>query len=149
MGRVIGYMVTFTTYGTWLQGHKRGYVKNGETYEESEGLKKANKEAQKDRRFVLPNKSRELVRKAILDEAEILGQEIYAISVSATHVHIAAGVINEPIETAVARYKIRAIKKIRSTGIQGKIWTKGFDKRFCFDEEALKARVEYVKRQGN
>jgi len=27
--RIIGYMVTWTTYGTWLQGEKKGYVKNG------------------------------------------------------------------------------------------------------------------------
>ena len=30
--RIIGYMVTWTTYGTWVQGEKKGYVKNGKTW---------------------------------------------------------------------------------------------------------------------
>ena len=32
MEKTLGYMITLTTYGTWLQGDKRGYVKNGITY---------------------------------------------------------------------------------------------------------------------
>lgn len=31
MVRMIAYMLTWTTYGTWLQGDKRRYVKDGET----------------------------------------------------------------------------------------------------------------------
>ena len=27
---MIAYMVTWTTYGSWLQGDKRGYVKDGQ-----------------------------------------------------------------------------------------------------------------------
>jgi len=34
MARMIGYMLTRTTYGTWLQGDKRGYVKDGEEPED-------------------------------------------------------------------------------------------------------------------
>jgi len=29
MARMIGFMATWTTYGSWLQGSKKGYVKNG------------------------------------------------------------------------------------------------------------------------
>ena len=147
MGKVIGYMTTWTTYATWVQGHKRGYVKDGVTFGESEGLRQANKEAQKDRRFVLTKENRELVKIAILAEAEILRQRIYAISISATHIHIVAGAINELIETAVARYKRAGTKSLRENGIEGTFWTKGFDKRFCFNEEELRARIAYVKRQ--
>ena len=141
-------MTTFTTYGTWPQGNKRGYVKNGEVLGESEGLREANKKAQTDRRFVLTKENGELVRKAILDEAEILGQKVYAMTVSPTHVHIVVDVIDELIETAVARYKRASTKAIRGVGYEGKVWTKGFDKRFCFDETALRNRIKYVERQG-
>ncbi|MGD0078287.1 MAG: transposase [Sedimentisphaerales bacterium] len=148
MGKVIGYMATWTTYATWLQGHKRGYVKDSITFGESEGLRQANKEAQKDRRFALTKENCELVRKAILQEAAVLEQKIYAISVSATHIHIVVGAINELIETAVARYKRAGTKTLRENGIEGTFWTKGFDKRFCFNEKELRARIEYVNRQG-
>ena len=29
MAKTLGYMITWTTYGTWLQGDERGYVKDG------------------------------------------------------------------------------------------------------------------------
>ena len=29
---MIAYMLTWTTYGTWLQGDERGYGKDGETF---------------------------------------------------------------------------------------------------------------------
>ena len=34
MARMIGYILTWTTYDTWLQGNKRGYVKDGEEPED-------------------------------------------------------------------------------------------------------------------
>ena len=42
MAKTLGYMVTWTTYGTWLQGDERGYVKNGKILSENPALKKVN-----------------------------------------------------------------------------------------------------------
>jgi len=145
MGKVIGYMVTWTTYGTWLQGSKGGYVKDGKVGGASEGLKQANKKRQKDRKFILTKLNCEIAQKAIMDEAGRLGQEIHAMAISTTHVHMVVDVIDEPIETAVARYKRAVTKALRAEGITGKVWTRGYDKRYCFDEESLRARVEYVR----
>ena len=146
MGKVIGYMVTWTTYGTWLQGSKGGYVKDGQVHSARPGLKKANIKRQKDRKFILTRENGEVVRKAILDEAKKLGQKIYAMTVATTHVHMVVDVIDEPIETAVARYKRAGTKSMRAKGITGKVWTKGYDKRFCFDVKSLKNRIDYVER---
>jgi hypothetical protein len=146
MGKVIGYLVTWTTYGTWLQGSERGYVKDGEVRGGRPGLKKANKARQRDGKFILTKANGEIVRKAILDEAQRLGQEVHAIAIATTHVHMVVDVIDEPIETAIARYKRAGTKALRGKGITGKVWTRGYDKRFCFDEKALKARIEYVEK---
>ncbi|MHC4649174.1 MAG: transposase [Planctomycetota bacterium] len=143
---MIGYMVTWTTYGTWLQGSKRGYVKNGEVRGACARLKESNRSRQKDRRFVLTKENREWVRRAILDEAGRLGQEVVVMAISTTHVHMVVDVIDEAIETAVARYKRAATKALRAKGITGKLWTRGYDKRFCFDEKSLKDRIGYVRR---
>ena len=118
-------MVTWTTYGTWLQGSKRGYVKDGEVRGASRELKKANRKRQKGKRFVLTKVNRETVRKAIVDEATRLGQRIHAMVIGATHVHIVVDVIDESVETAVARYKRGALKALRAGGIRGKVWTRG------------------------
>lgn len=148
MGKVIGYMVTWTTYGTWLQGSERGFVKDGVVCGASPGLKDSNRARLVGRKFVLTKVNGEIVRKAIADEAVWLGQRVYAMSVAATHVHMVVDAIDETIETAVARYKLAALKALRVKGIKGKVWTRGYDKRFCFDEAAVKSRVEYVERHG-
>ena len=44
MGLLIGYMLTWTTYGSWLQGDKRGYVKNGEILGSNPELYKSNQD---------------------------------------------------------------------------------------------------------
>jgi REP element-mobilizing transposase RayT len=128
-----------------LQGSKRGYVKDGNVYGACFGLKEANIKQQKVKRFVLTKENRESVKNAILDEAKRLGQDVLAMSISATHVHMVVDVIDEPIETSVARYKRAATKVLRSNGIKGMFWTKGFDKRFCFDRDSLKERIKYVE----
>jgi len=35
---------------------------------------------------------------------------------------------------------------LKKFGFDGKVWTKGFDKWFCFSEKDLKARVDYVNK---
>ena len=44
MAGMIGFMATWTTYGTWLQGHKKGYVKNGKILEANPELEQLKQE---------------------------------------------------------------------------------------------------------
>jgi hypothetical protein len=92
MAKTLGYMVTWTTYGTWLQGDKRGYVREGKIPGWNPRLEQRNKENQTGNIIKLTNKQQKLIRKAILEEACKLEQKVY-----------------------------------------------------CFDEESLRARIDYVK----
>jgi hypothetical protein len=148
MDRVIGYMVTFTTYGTWLQGDRRGYVKDGQTFEGNEQLLDANKEAMQQGAIRLNPKQKEIVKQAILNEAKELKQTIFAILVWSSHVHIVAENIDETIGKVTGRYKAAATKALREAGLEGKVWTKGYDKRYCYDEYALRQMVAYVEGHG-
>jgi len=64
-------LLTWTTYGTWLQGSIKGFVKDGEVRGENAALQKS--------------------------------------------------------------------------GYDGKVWTRGYDKRFCFDQKGLRERTKYVE----
>lgn len=44
MARTLGYMITFTTYGIWLQGDERGFVKGGKIYAVNQSLADSNKQ---------------------------------------------------------------------------------------------------------
>ncbi len=147
--RMIGYMITWTTYGSWLQGDKRGYVKNGQVLEPNEKLKSANQKQQKYQTVRLNSKQRQIVEKAILEEAKRINHKIFAITVCPNHVHIVASVSKESIEKAVHRYKYSATLTLRKFGTQGKIWSKDFDKRFCFSDKELETKVRYVQSHNN
>ena len=66
MEKLIGYMVTWTTYGTWLQGDKRGYVKGGKILPGGDKLKAANQNQQKFQTVKLNHTQKQIVQNAIL-----------------------------------------------------------------------------------
>jgi len=116
MGKMVGYMVTWTTYGTWLQGDKRGYARDGKIYPADAGP----------------------------EEAKRIGQEILAIAVCSNHIHLVADKGNESIENAVSRYKNVSSSALKKTGFAKRVWTRCFDKRFCFSSEHLEQKIKYV-----
>jgi REP element-mobilizing transposase RayT len=145
MAKTLGYMITWTTYGSWLQGDKRGYVKEGKILPSSQPLANANKQNLSKEPVRLSDTHRQIVKDAILEKAKQLNQKMYALSVSCNHVHFVVGYIPMPMGLVVRHYKAVAQTALRKVGLAGRVWTKGFDKRYCFDEQTLKNRINYVK----
>ena len=145
MGKMIAYMVTWTTYGSWLQGDKRGYVRDGETFGENQALHTANVKRLEGKPAELTSRDRQIVREAILNKADSLGQKIYALAVCSNHVHLVVEHVSEPVEMIVSYYKNAARLALKASGFVGRVWTRGFDKRFCFDRRQLAIRVRYVQ----
>jgi REP element-mobilizing transposase RayT len=146
VAKIIGYMVTWTTYGTWLQGDKRGYVKKGEVLKGDAGRERVKRARQKRKTVRLKKEQRRVVERAIVDEMRRVGTRVHAISVWSNHVHIVAECSEMAIEDFVRRCKNAAYYALRREGFEGRVWTRGYDKRFCFDEKSLKDRVGYVQR---
>jgi len=145
MAKMLGYMLTWTTYGTWLQGNERGYVKDGAILPANESLESANRQSQSQDAVYLSAAQRKAVREAIVKEAALRGHHIFALAVSATHVHLVAQCVAEPIGRVVAWYKTAGRAVLNDLGHDGRIWTRGYDKRFCFDRATLGARIRYVE----
>ena len=145
MGRTVGYMLTWTTYGSWLQGEDKGWVKDGQIQGGNVNLKAINKRALVKDPVVLTEKQQQIVREAILKSASKLKHKIHSIAVCSNHVHIVGGYIDIPIGKIVANYKAAGRKALNECGFIGRLWTSGYDKRYCFDEQKLQALTEYVK----
>ncbi len=128
-----------------MQGDKRGYVKNAKTLAQNDKLKSANQRQQKYPMVKLNSEQKQIVQDSIVEEARRINHEIFAITVCSNHVHIVAGVSEESIEQAVHRYKYSATLALRKFGSQCKIWSKGFDKRFCFTDKELEGKIRYVQ----
>jgi len=145
MDKMLGYMITFTTYGTWLQGDKRGYVKDGEILTEDTNLLKANKSKLRTSPVILSARWKKIVQKAILEKAQNLGQNILALDVTSNHVHMVIECDDIPVEDALRYYKNAARIALRKDGFIYRLWTRGYDKRFCFTKGKLQKRIDYVK----
>jgi len=101
MKKIIGYMVTWTTYGSWLQGDERGYVKNGKTLTQNDKLKSANQRQQKHPKVKLNSEQKQIVESTIIEEAQRINHKIFTIVVCSNHVHIVAGVSKESICSSI------------------------------------------------
>ena len=146
MKKTLGYFITWTTYGTWLQGETKGYVKDGHILSENPKLRESNIKDMAKRPIKLNQRQKEIAREAILREAKKYKHKIPAIAVCTNHVHIIIEYCGEPIERIVGRYKNAACIALQKDGLSGKEWTRGYDKRYCFDEKSLKDRIDYVRR---
>ena len=137
-------MVTWTTYGSWLPGDKRGYVQNGRVLEGNKSICKACEKLLKYPAIKMNQSEKEIVRAAILKEAERINQKIETLAVCTNHIHIAARPGAKSIERTVCMYKSAATRALRNWR-KGPVWTKSFDKRFCFSEADLASRIKYIK----
>ena len=145
MAKTIAYMIIWTTYGTWLQGDERDYVKDGQILPPNQSLENSNKQNLSKKPVRLSLTHQKIVQETILQMAKQLNQKIFALSVSSAHVHILAEYIPMPIGLVVRHYKGAVQSALRKIGLSGNIWTKGFDKRYCFDERSLRNRIDYVE----
>ena len=139
-------MLTWTTYGTWLQGNKKGYVKEGKILESSEALEKDNLSRLKCSPVRLNHRQKMIVETAIKKKALELNQKILAIIVYSNHVHVVVEKDLLSIEETVSYYKNAARVALRNAGFNTRLWSRGFDKQFCYNQKELEQKIAYVKR---
>jgi len=137
-------MLTWTTYGSWLQGDRRGYVKDGEILLANKALNAANRAVMASPEVSLTAVQRRIAEDALRKEAETLGQELLAVAVGNNHVHVVVTANGLEPGNSVSHYKNAARLTLQSDGFRGRLWTRGFSKRYCFDEHGLHAMIEYV-----
>jgi REP element-mobilizing transposase RayT len=150
MPEIIGYMATWTTYGTWLPGDERGYVNNkGQTLRGNKELLQKNQGRQKTPAVKLSRQEKKIAQQVILDEAKKIGHKIIALAVCTNHIHLLAEPHQQSIEDIIGRYKSITTRAFWEYGRKGKIWTRGFDKQFCFTTKELAARTKYVQKHND
>jgi len=149
MSKTIGYMLTWTTYGSWLPGDERGYVANGTTLPGDGKILERNRKRRKSPAVKLNAPEKKIVEQTILAEAEKLGHKLKALIVYSNHVHLLARSHTQSIEEIVGRYKSLTTRALWQKDRKGRIWTKGYDKRFCFTEEDIAARAKYIQKHND
>ena len=144
MRQPIAYMLTWTTYGSWLQGDKRGYVKDGLILPENKALNRANRANMASAPVTLTHRQRRIAEDALRTEADTLGQEIYAVALGKNHLHLVVNSNGLDAGRSASHYKNAARLAIQADGFCGRLWTSGFSKRYCFDQRQLQVLIGYV-----
>ena len=154
----ITLFITWTTYGSWLPGDSRGWMKwkKGEQQPQPV-LEDWCKGRMKEKAVLLNPEQRDAVEEVVREHAEHRGWELHAVSARSNHVHVAVTVVpktgNQNYRVADGVKRVRDQFKANATRVlrQGekpvrnvKVWTKGGDIQFIDTEGDLEQVVIYI-----
>jgi REP element-mobilizing transposase RayT len=161
------WLLTSTTYGTWLPGDARGFVSTvtevdgqrvrhsqyGEPYDaDMPGLETAVREKMKGSPVYFSLEQAKTVFAQFRETAEHRGWLLFAVAVMSNHFHVVAdgGDANpESILRDLKSYASRALNRQWGRPASGTWWTTSGSKRRLTGEAAVTAAVRYVLRQAH
>ena len=154
----LAYFITFTTYGTWLQGRDPGWVDRGHN-EYGTPIPAADAEREYQQRakmrqpeYLLDEIRRAIVLKTIQEVAAHRSWRLWAVHVRSNHVHVVVTAPLDP-EKVMSDFKAWASRRLReslSEDADRYRWTQHGSTRYLWSEQAVAEKVEYVVNgQGN
>ncbi len=148
----VAFLITFTTYGTWLHGDRRGSVDPqhnipGTPYlDENPGLRAADRRGFKHPPAVLDAKRRNIVRDTIQAVCTHRGWTPHAMNVRTNHVHLVVGAEERP-ERIMNTFKSWSTRRMVEAGILArgtKVWTRHGSTRYLWTEREAEGACRYV-----
>ena len=144
VSKLLGTMITTTSYGTWLPGDVRGYVERGVILGGNPKLLEQSTQLLSLSPVFFDTPEQEKLHLALVVAAKEFSYHLHAVSIESWHAHWVIAHDRDGVATMVGRLKTR----MRQVLDRGRIWTSGYDKRFCFDRKDLDARIDYVQRHA-
>ena len=157
------WFLTWTTYGTWLAGDKRGFVSNvrapsGRSVRHNEpgtpyaadhvGLHRAvaTKVAGNEVRLTAPQAV--AVAGQLRETAAYRDWQVLALAVMANHVHVVVGVPGDPDpDHLVSGFKSYASRRLNAGDQPAQWWTAGASTQLLIGDENVRSAVRYVRDQ--
>ena len=153
----ISLFITWTTYGSWLPGDSRGWMKWKVGQRQPQPLLEDwCKNQMKERAVLLDAQHRQVVEDVVGKHSDIRGWELHAVSVRSNHVHVVVTVVpktgNKDYRVADGVKRIRDELKANATRVlrrcanpitNEKVWTRGGDIQFI-ESDDLEQVVIYV-----
>ncbi len=147
MNEIVGYFITWTTYGTWLPGDRRGWRRRiGGVQLPAPPLEQWCRGQLSGEVVLLRDCDRETVERACREHARFRRWTIYAINARTNHVHVVISANDRP-QKVRDQLKANATQQLRrqdSPLVREKTWTKGGDCQVLYSDEALTSAVQYV-----
>jgi REP element-mobilizing transposase RayT len=153
MSDPIGYLLTWTCYGTWLHGDPRGSVDDehnvpGTPYVPDNPRRVARAQAQLCHAPTeLDRISREIVADTINAHCRRRGWELHALNVRTNHVHLVVAAGDVPPEAVMTQLKAWTTRRLRAAGRfppDQRVWTHHGSTRYLWKESSIAAAAAYV-----
>jgi hypothetical protein len=155
MSDPLAYLLTWTTYGTWLPGDERGWVERpGQFRPPNLRLEAVARSLLKEEPCVLDVEQRRLVEAIIAKHCALRGWHLHVVNCRTTHVHVVvtAGPRPEVVRDQFKAWCTRHLKALQRAGnpdlsqpVRLHWGTEGGSQRWLNDEESLAAAIRYVR----
>jgi hypothetical protein len=136
--------VTTTTYGSWLPGDVRGYVRKGELLPADPELLELSRQKLKGRPVRLTLLDRDKAFGALMAACGEFGYRLSEAAVEPWHLHWILFHGDDEIDKVVGRLKTR----MRQALAKGRIWTEGYCGEPLFDDLGIEQAQEYIARHA-
>ena len=150
MSAPLAYHITWTTYGSWLAGDDRGWVKPGEGIQAGDpDLLAEMRSRVADDAVTLDADQRAVVDETIRAHVRFRGWELLALNVRTNHVHLVV-VANRHPDEVMEQLKAWCSRRLSERlGRKRKWWTEHGSTKWINDEGYLHNAIRYVlERQG-
>jgi REP element-mobilizing transposase RayT len=155
---VLAYHITFTTYGSWLHGDGRNWVKSGlagiQPPDAVENAAARNKMAEPP--VALTPEQRAIVERTIRDHCRIRGWTLHALHVGAVHIHVVVTADRAP-EEVMNQLKAWCSRRLSDdAGLTDPVakkagrrrwWTEHGSTKYIDTEQYLQNAIQYVEEQ--
>ena len=151
MREPLAYLITWTCYGQWLRGDRRGYVDRrhrtpGTPYPWNHtDFFNADAVRMRESHCWLTDDQRKVAEAAMRAACEFRGWHLHAVNVQPDHVHLVVKAVGYTGKQARARLKDRATRQLKAAAPgRQKWWTEGGKVDLIFDKRHLKQAIDYV-----
>ncbi|MEX0710698.1 MAG: hypothetical protein WD278_00025 [Pirellulales bacterium] len=153
----LAFLLTWNTYGTWLPGDERGWVKYKQGRQAPDPIVKLEAEARMtEDACVLDDEQRMLVETTVADHCRIRGWTMLAVNCRTNHVHVVVAARHrdpDEVREQLKAWCTRRLKELdaqRGMGRPGsgeprtQWWAERGSVRCLNDDESVEAAVRYV-----
>jgi REP element-mobilizing transposase RayT len=152
----LAYLITWTTYGTWLHGDERGSFDHSGNYIPPDPVRREAEAAMlvEDPVYLTPEQ-RAVVDALLVEACARLGWELHARNVRTNHVHV---VVSAAAEGKQVRSRLKGLASLRLSEHAGlapgtdkdgarKWWTEKGNIEEIWDARHLESAIRYVNEQ--
>jgi REP element-mobilizing transposase RayT len=158
MPEPLGYFLTWPTYGTWLPGDDRGWVKRGQGDQVPDvPLKFEARGRMTEDACQLDSIERGLVEQTVEQHCAVRGWTLHAVNCRSNHLHVVVTASRHPDEVRdqLKAWTVRRLKELwskraaeqpdNSRRPRAKWWAERGSARYLNDEASLEAAILYVR----